>query len=396
MIRAAPHRARRHAGYTLVEVMVVLLIMSSLLVTIGMILTSARTTRDVIHNLQENQLAGPAILDLVEADLRALHTFNREPRDVLRIEDRTISGLDADRIDFVAATNSRTPLKEDAEGIAFDLNEVGYVLRENPEQNDFLEIWRREDGHVDAEPFRGGEYVFLHDRVLSFGIEVFEEDGPDAEPLDEWGEEGGEDFGLPTRIEITLELELAPRILRGETQDWMHARSRMTYRRIVRFDADLIASLDLQPLPRLAEIEAPDPDAVGGAPGEGGECSNGAGLSSIGVSWVVLNSVFSHNAAIGSGANPARGGTPGGGSGAAIYADGNTFSVDIAGTIIEDNHANEGGGAVFFVSNDRTGTLAIDGSTLRRNPSAGFETAGLPGIFFLGAADPTITASTLE
>ena len=114
------------------------------------------------------------------------------------------------------------------------------------------------------------------------------------------------------------------------------------------------------------------------------------------MSWVVLNSVFSHNAAIGSGANPARGGTPGGGSGAAIYADGNNFTLDIAGTVIEDNHANEGGGAVFFVSNDRTGTLAIDGSILRRNPSDGFETAGFPGIFFLGAADPTVTASTLE
>ncbi len=134
----------------------------------------------------------------------------------------------------------------------------------------------------------------------------------------------------------------------------------------------------------------------GGAPGEGGECSNGGALSSIGVSWVVLNSVLSHNTAVGSGANPARGGTPGGGSGAAIYADGNDFTIDIAGTVIEDNHANEGGGAVFFVSNDRTGTMTIDGSTLRRNPSDGFETAGFPGIFFLGAHDPTVTASTLE
>jgi hypothetical protein len=134
----------------------------------------------------------------------------------------------------------------------------------------------------------------------------------------------------------------------------------------------------------------------GGAPGAGGECSNGGALSSIGVSWVVLNSVFSHNAAVGSGANPARGGTPGGGSGGALYADGNAFTVDIAGTIIEDNHANEGGGAVFFVSNDRTGTMSADGSTLRRNPSDGFETAGFPGIFFLGAAPPTVTGSTLE
>lgn len=117
----------------------------------------------------------------------------------------------------------------------------------------------------------------------------------------------------------------------------------------------------------------------------GGVCANGAATSSIGVSWTVLNSVFRRNQAVGHGANPARAGTPGGGSGGAIYCDGNEFTVRIAGTIIEDNHANEGGGAIFFVSNNRTGTLKIENSTLRRNPSDGFETKGHPGIFFLGA-----------
>ncbi|MGC4895489.1 hypothetical protein [Micromonospora sp. DT31] len=117
----------------------------------------------------------------------------------------------------------------------------------------------------------------------------------------------------------------------------------------------------------------------------GGVCANGGALSSIGVSWTVLNSVFRDNRAVGTGANPARGGTPGGGSGGAIYCDGNEFAVRIAGTVIEGNSANEGGGAIFFVSNDRTGTLKIDSSTLRRNPSRGFETKGHPGIFFLGA-----------
>jgi len=128
----------------------------------------------------------------------------------------------------------------------------------------------------------------------------------------------------------------------------------------------------------------------GGAAGQGNRCSNGAALSSIGVSWDVVNSVFSHNDAVGHGANPARPGTPGGGSGGAIYADGNRFTMRIAGSLIEDNHAREGGGAIFFVSNDRTGTLQLEGSTLRRNPSDGFETAGLPGIFFLGAARPSV------
>lgn len=134
----------------------------------------------------------------------------------------------------------------------------------------------------------------------------------------------------------------------------------------------------------------------GGSSTQGGICSNGGALSSIGVSWVVLNSVLTFNSAVGSGANPARDGTPGGGSGGAIYADGNQFTVTIAGSIIEDNHASEGGGAIFFVSNNRTGTMTIEDSTLRRNPSAGFETDGYPGIFFLGAKKPTVTRSTLN
>lgn len=134
----------------------------------------------------------------------------------------------------------------------------------------------------------------------------------------------------------------------------------------------------------------------GGSPAAGNVCSNGAGLSSIGVSWQVYNSVFSHNDAIGSGANPARPGTPGGGSGGAIYLDGNRFTLDLVGSVVTDNTANEGGGAVFFVSNNRTGELRIAQSTLARNPSAGFETRGFPGIFFLGSGAPQVIASSIS
>lgn len=134
----------------------------------------------------------------------------------------------------------------------------------------------------------------------------------------------------------------------------------------------------------------------GGLDGLGNVCSNGGAISSIGVSWVILNSVISFNDAIGTGANPQRPGTPGGGSGGGIYLDGNLFTLRVAGTIIEENHANEGGGAIFFVSNNRTGTLRIEDSTLRANPSDGFETAGFPGIFFLGSGSPVLVRSTIE
>ncbi len=138
------------------------------------------------------------------------------------------------------------------------------------------------------------------------------------------------------------------------------------------------------------------PVYVVGSTFDGGACSNGGGLSSIGVSWVVLHSLFTNNQAIGVGANPARAGTPGGGNGGAICLDGNTYTLTVAGTTIRGNHADEGGGAIFFVSNDRSGTMSIDHATLAQNPSAGFETAGLKGVFFLGARAPTISASVLS
>ncbi|HEV8246534.1 MAG TPA: hypothetical protein VGP93_12230 [Polyangiaceae bacterium] len=134
----------------------------------------------------------------------------------------------------------------------------------------------------------------------------------------------------------------------------------------------------------------------GGAEGFGNVCSNGGGLSSIGVSYTVINSLFSHNSAIGNGANPAKSGTPGGGSGGAIYNDGNTYTLTLLGTKITDNSANEGGGAIFFVSNDLSGTLVIKDSTLSNNPSGGFETQGYPGIFVLANGDPQVENSTIE
>lgn len=123
-------------------------------------------------------------------------------------------------------------------------------------------------------------------------------------------------------------------------------------------------------------------------------CSNGGAISSIGVSWTILNSVFTGNQAIGTGANPPKNGSPGGGNGGAIYNDGNEMTLRVEGTRIEGNTSNhEGGSGIFFVSNDRTGDVEIVSSILRNNTGDGFKTH--PGIFFLGHSI-TFTASTVE
>ena len=111
----------------------------------------------------------------------------------------------------------------------------------------------------------------------------------------------------------------------------------------------------------------------------GNSCSNGAALSGLFANFDVINSVLTGNKAIGWGANPASSGAPGGGSGGAIYTDGDHYNLTIDGTIMTGNTAREGGGAIFFVVDAGGGTLQIEHSTLHRNPSGEFQNA--PGIF---------------
>jgi hypothetical protein len=103
----------------------------------------------------------------------------------------------------------------------------------------------------------------------------------------------------------------------------------------------------------------------------GGRCSNGGALSSISVQWDIFNSKFTDNRAIGWGANPASRGTPGGGS---VYLDGRDDNALIAGTVMDDNTAREGGGAVFDVVDSGWGALTFNQSHLGNNVSGQFQT----------------------
>lgn len=133
----------------------------------------------------------------------------------------------------------------------------------------------------------------------------------------------------------------------------------------------------------------------GGAPGYGNFGANGGGISSIGVSWTIINSLFSYNRAIGNGGNPSQSGTPGGGSGGAIYNDGNTMTLTILGTLIEKNRVNAYGSAVFFVTNDHTGDIRIDNSVIQNNAGGSWYPVH-PGISMHSDTKCVVTNSTIK
>ncbi len=133
----------------------------------------------------------------------------------------------------------------------------------------------------------------------------------------------------------------------------------------------------------------------GGADGYGNWGSNGGAISSIGVSWTITNSLFSHNRAIGNGGNPAQSGTPGGGSGGAIYNDGNTMTLSLDGCLLEYNTVVQHGASIFFVTNDRSGNIAIDNSTIRDNMGGSWYPV-YPSISMHANTAISVTNSTIE
>jgi len=128
----------------------------------------------------------------------------------------------------------------------------------------------------------------------------------------------------------------------------------------------------------------------GGKTGLGNSCANGGALSSIGVSWNILNTLLSENTAVGHGANSGQGG-----NGGAIYNDGNEIVLNVTSSLIENDKANEGGSAIFFVSNNMTGSITITDSITRNNPRGTFETPGLPGFYVIANGPAQVVGSQI-
>lgn len=264
------------AAFSLVEVLVALMIVAGIMLAMTQLLEATRISRDTIHNIQETQLAGPAIMDMIERDLRGIFVYDRTPDDVLRIKNRVLLGRDADRIDFATTTDGVTLTEADRRLVRGDVNEVGYMLKLSTRDDEFLELYRREDFGLDEEPFEGGNYTFLHDHVKNFEIQVYDEDGPNVDPLEDWGDDE-EHVGIPKRVEIRLTLELAPRLTHEQLRIAPVDKRTVTYTRILRFSEDVLAQLEIQPMPVVPNFAASQQQQQQGGGGGATQQQTGGG-----------------------------------------------------------------------------------------------------------------------
>ena len=202
---------RRRAGFTLIEVLIALAITTSIMAAVIQTLDSVRKGVDTIHNLVETENVGPRILEQLREDLSRLAVYDAADYKLLKGENDLAFGVESDRLDFVIYSESKVPfeLPGQDKAVRAPLNEVGYRLRPNPNQKDFLELYRREDPLLDDRPLQGGAYTLLYDRVVSFDVTYAAQ--PELSPLwkDDWDSES--ERALPYAIKIFLQIEVQPR-----------------------------------------------------------------------------------------------------------------------------------------------------------------------------------------
>lgn len=334
-------------GFTLIELLVTLAILGIVLSSLYAVLTSTLKIRSRIEDREDAFVVGPAILDLIEDDIRGIYFTNIEGQAFFLGENQSVGGRDADRFDMVTTTDSRVLVgSDDSNRVRSDVTEVGYALRENREFDGYLELYRREDFFVDELPLEGGRYRRVYDRIRDFNVVYLAEgatgeDDPAAGQPPRGAEEGGPNPGTPgqgsspdesrpsgtskkagkqyienddwdSRNEKILPAAMRIELTVGIEDPRTGEQTLYTFDRLISFPLD--SNVDMSALPTLAEAgqEGMDAAAAGGEQGRpgGGGAIRGGGRGRAGGGRGGAGGIFEQGGRRGGG-----GGRPSGGSG---------------------------------------------------------------------------------
>lgn len=277
--------ATNSRGFTMVEMLVVLGIVGFMMATIyGTLYSTLKISRDVNLRVSGSKV-GPILLDQVEHDLRGLFAYNIHGKSLLRGENLRIGGMDADKLSLVSQVPSTTAWVEDDKSIFASVNEVSYGLSQNPENSDYLLLWRGEDFFVDDDPLKGAKGSPLYRRITGFNVVYYRELGEDAEKFDDW--DPAKEKSLPAAIEVTLSMEVDPSAVAGYASGEPE-RHTHTFTRWIVFNQSMPLTLAVRPkVPALGVTEDENGDVGSGAKdkdkdGKGGKDTDGLGKTTFG------------------------------------------------------------------------------------------------------------------
>lgn len=211
--RQALRAAGRARGFTLLELVISVALLSTIMVLMYQSLGQTIETRNMVQDELQGPKVANAILAQIFKDFRYIYYGGLQGDAGFRGKAIQMSGMDADRVAFITARRTRTVGTED-DGRRTDddresyLTEVGYACRPHPAHAQWLELWRREDYFVDSKPTEGGYYTLVYDKIRNFRMRFFPipEEATEKQGLEEW--DSAQKKGIPYAILLKIEFDV--------------------------------------------------------------------------------------------------------------------------------------------------------------------------------------------
>jgi general secretion pathway protein J len=201
---AAMHRARAR-GFTLVELLVAIVIMSLISVLIYSAFSSMKRSREGLERVEDRYREGRLAMARMTRELQSAFISLHAPINTALLVEKTAfvgsTGTPADRLDFDSFANRRI----DRNSHVSDQCELSYFGSPNPDLGGVIDLARRVSTTLDLDPKKGGRV-----EVLATDIDLFDLQYLDAVTgtwLETWDTTQGI-TGQPARLPVQVRIVL--------------------------------------------------------------------------------------------------------------------------------------------------------------------------------------------
>jgi general secretion pathway protein J len=220
------HRARSR-GFTLVELLVAIVILSLISVLIYSAFSSMKRSREGLERVEDRYREGRLAMARMTRELQSAFISLHAPINTALLVEKTAfvgtSGTPADRIDFDSFANRRV----DRNSHISDQCELSYFGSPNPDESSVTDLARRVSTTLDLEPKKGGRVEVLATDIDLFDLQYL--DPLTGTWLDTWDTTQGV-TGQPARLPVQVRIVL---VLNGGARQG-YARGQGTIRLITK------------------------------------------------------------------------------------------------------------------------------------------------------------------
>jgi general secretion pathway protein J len=204
---STPRVARGSRGFTLVELLVAIVVLSLISVLIYNAFASMKRSREGIERVDDRYREGRLAMTRMTRELQSAYISLHAPLNASLLIQRTSfvgsTGTPADRLDFNSFSNRRM----DKNSHISDQCELSYFGSPNPELSGVTDLARRISTSLDMEPKKGGRVEVLATDIDLFDLQYL--DPLSGNWVDTWDTTQtvtGQPSRLPVQVRIVLVL----------------------------------------------------------------------------------------------------------------------------------------------------------------------------------------------